>query len=743
MGPPANGAFQPFEHQERVRDYFAAPHSNWRGLLLYHSLGSGKTCTAILAAAASASASAAEPSKVFVLSPAALRPNYEGEMGRCAPPGTVAPTFLAYNGLQRKRLATMRASDFDGAVVVIDEVHNFCARAASPGTVVRGLYELLMRAQDARFLLLSGTPIVNRPREIAFAANLARGLMRRYEIALTSGTGSIDAAEAATLLKRDARVADVAVHGGGKLSIAFGPPTIEDARPEAQALLDARDALADAGAKTTTPRAVDAEALPTDPEEFDRLFLHEGSEDTTAQGHGLFMRRVAGLISHVQADDRARYPRFEGLEVVRLPMGREQTRRYVVVRNQEIRKERLAARASARGTSGRNNDGLFKGVSQVYRAYSRAACDFAFPPSIERPYASQLRRAELAAEADLEDDDVKGPKAEQKKKSSEESYEAASRRIDLAYAEALGKAMNALRKASTVALKRGPALAALSCKFEALIPRLAKAAGPTLVYSQFRTVEGLGALAIALQANGWAQWTASGPPAGQKTPTFAIYTSKVSTAHTDDPDDAAAMLAAFNAPQNQRGKTIRALLVTQSGAEGISLKCVREVHLLEPYWNDVRMQQVIGRAVRADSHVALPAKDRTVRAYLYLATLPKSVYDVEPALRRHDGSQTTDEYVHDLATTKARVIGEFLGMLRSAAIDCTNKGADASHSASQSACYVPPKALTFEPNIKRDASRRVAQVVVKGKKKYVILDGDVNTLYDYAAYKERGEAVVI
>ena len=37
-------------------------------------------------------------------------------------------------------------------------------------------------------------------------------------------------------------------------------------------------------------------------------------------------------------------------------------------------------------------------------------------------------------------------------------------------------------------------------------------------------------------------------------------------------------------------------MITQSGSEGISLKNVRQVHLLEPYWNMIRMDQVIGRA---------------------------------------------------------------------------------------------------------------------------------------------------
>ena len=47
---------------------------------------------------------------------------------------------------------------------------------------------------------------------------------------------------------------------------------------------------------------------------------------------------------------------------------------------------------------------------------------------------------------------------------------------------------------------------------------------------------------------------------------------------------------------NLYGEIIKVLMITASGAEGISLRNVRYVHITEPYWHPVRMQQVIGRA---------------------------------------------------------------------------------------------------------------------------------------------------
>ena len=46
------------------------------------------------------------------------------------------------------------------------------------------------------------------------------------------------------------------------------------------------------------------------------------------------------------------------------------------------------------------------------------------------------------------------------------------------------------------------------------------------------------------------------------------------------------------AKQNLHGEIARVFMITQSGAEGISLANVRQVHIMEAYWNYVRLDQV-------------------------------------------------------------------------------------------------------------------------------------------------------
>ena len=69
---------------------------------------------------------------------------------------------------------------------------------------------------------------------------------------------------------------------------------------------------------------------------------------------------------------------------------------------------------------------------------------------------------------------------------------------------------------------------------------------------------------------------------------------------------------------NVMGEVIKVLMISSSGAEGINLKNVRYVHITEPYWHPVRVEQVIGRARRICSHEALPEDLRTIEVFYYL-----------------------------------------------------------------------------------------------------------------------------
>ena len=69
-----------FAYQQFVRDYIQRP-SPYRGVLVYHGLGSGKTCSSIGVAE-----SLLNDKKIFVLLPASLQENFRQELRTCGNP---------------------------------------------------------------------------------------------------------------------------------------------------------------------------------------------------------------------------------------------------------------------------------------------------------------------------------------------------------------------------------------------------------------------------------------------------------------------------------------------------------------------------------------------------------------------------------------------------------------------------------------------------------------------------------
>ena len=88
------------------------------------------------------------------------------------------------------------------------------------------------------------------------------------------------------------------------------------------------------------------------------------------------------------------------------------------------------------------------------------------------------------------------------------------------------------------------------------------------------------------------------------------------------------------------------LLINKSGSVGLDLKGTRGVILLEPYWNEARINQVIGRAIRTNSHNHLSENEQRVDIYTFLLTRP-------------DGVETADEFIKRIAEEKQKPIEEF------------------------------------------------------------------------------------
>ena len=79
-GRAKGAAFELMMHQAVVRDYLNL-FTPYRGLLLYHGLGSGKTCTSIAIAEGMKS-----EREIVLMTPASLNPNFFSELRKCGDP---------------------------------------------------------------------------------------------------------------------------------------------------------------------------------------------------------------------------------------------------------------------------------------------------------------------------------------------------------------------------------------------------------------------------------------------------------------------------------------------------------------------------------------------------------------------------------------------------------------------------------------------------------------------------------
>jgi hypothetical protein len=110
---------------------------------------------------------------------------------------------------------------------------------------------------------------------------------------------------------------------------------------------------------------------------------------------------------------------------------------------------------------------------------------------------------------------------------------------------------------------------------------------------------------------------------------------------------------------NVDGRNVRVILISKAASEGLDFKCIRQVHILDPWYNMNRIEQIIGRGVRNQSHCRLDDfKERNVEIYLHATTLSNKTVEC------------ADLYVYRYAEKKAVAIGEINRIMKTVAVDC-------------------------------------------------------------------------
>lgn len=721
---------QLFPYQTLVRDYLLA-ETPYRGLLLYHGLGSGKTCSSIAVAE-----SLLSTKKIFVLLPASLRENYLGEIRKCGDPIYMfnqhwirrdmtpeykeeakrlglsdafvadnpfffvnqkdAPpnyeelsrseqkviqsqiqdllssrfTFISVNGLNKNNIEDhTKPNQYDDSVVVIDEAHNFISMVVNESDIKMRLYNSIYQAKRCKVVALSGTPIINSPHEVAVLMNLLRGPIERIVIPFKS----------------------VPIWDEPKITSAI------------RAFSDVDTIEFNAAKKTI--------AVTRNPPQFDTVYGANNERIAVKYNkNATYIPVPLDWVASIQSNLES------GVGGGTVDMER------IVVEEFECLPSKFEEFADL-FLDGLNvkNPLMFQRRIQGLVSYFKGADERMLPRRTDTETTLEeiaMSSEQLTRYLDARMDEIKQDSKRGRSSLGDDlsSFRAVSRlvcnyfvplEIRNAQLDADGKpdkvaALQALvAKSKTYLSKKG--LEIYSPKMLRMLTNIEGSADHNqFIYSNYTSLEGIGILTAILDENGFQPYKivkeAGGwvedPEMDANKPAYALYTGDTE-AHREMyrqifneryGDTFPASLK--ESVQSKPKKKLRILLASSTGAEGITLHNVRHVHVMEPHWTPTRIEQVIGRANRICSHASLDMKDRTYRVSIYVSTISDAhrnansgfpnivaVRGNDTSTQRYKGESkqvflSTDEYLYEASYEKQLVSQRIATLLKQSAVDC-------------------------------------------------------------------------
>lgn len=816
--------------QRLVRDYLTI-ETPYRGLLLFHGLGSGKTFASIGIAE-----SLMSNKKVFILTPASLRENYIKEIRKLGDPIYVEDShwvekkanteeerekafklgipesfineegryfitvpnmpanfdkspdlqpiirkqieniinsrfnFINYNGISSVNIDKVLPEEhmFDNSVVVIDEAHNLISGVVNDREIKKRLYDMIYNAVDTKVVCLTGTPVVNRPQEIAFLMNLLRGPIKQLAVPTKSAVTWDESMM--TAFFRSVKDVDTVEYNSVKrvFYLTRNPPHFESVyneKGERIAVKYNKDFPFEPDMKKWVSSwkkefmekfggveldseekmvEVNLECLPTVYEDFYKTFI-----DNLKIKNALLMgKRIQGLVSYYKGADEKLLPKRldEDKTLVKIEMSETQFNRYLTVRSEEIKSE----------TNKRRKGGLNDEMGS-YRMISRMACNYAIP--------SEFRPSKWDKNEDEGDEDI----------------------------DILKKLLEDPEKYfSKKGLKQfSPKMLRILEDIEANIGEKDKWKNQ-FVYSQYLTVEGIGIFSEVLKLHGFQEYKLlkeggvwkEDPSMDADKPAFGTFTGGKSGIDKERRElvrqifsrDYSDQFPELLKKEVEKKKRLCIFMASSAGAEGIDLKEVRNVYIMEPYWTPGRIEQVIGRAIRMYSHFKLPEDQQNVTVKLYMTVFSKDqsivaeganivmVRRADMVLKMYEGDEprevfmSTDEFLYEVAYEKGRIIKSINTVLKQSAIDCeihrnlhtknepTIQCMRFDSTVSSEDLAYRPKYLTDEKDalytknlVKK--GRSLQRISVKGI--FMIMDTVTRQLFDNAAFEDNNRLIEI
>ena len=650
---------------------------------------------------------------------------------------------------------------FDDSVVVIDEAHNLISRIVNkikkekaipenkrgekehlPTNLATKLYEFLLSARNARIILLSGTPVINYPNEFGILFNILRGYIKTWKIKINveeskqkNKTVKIDKNALQEMLlgvksmdyldySPSSNILTITRNPFGfsnKIKVESGYQGVANTKKseKGETLIDTEYlsdddferriiSVLDRNGISVIPQGIDIKNKKALPDTFD-LFEAQYIDSITKKIKNIdaLKRRIVGLSSYFRSAQENLLPRYNktlsvDYHIVRIPMSNFQFSIYEAARHEERKSEKKKPKQTV--------GEMYEESSSTYRIFSRLYCNFVMP---ERPIPQRSNKKELLPEEGEAEEGtltniLKEARREETKQDvvDEQEGEVEGDQIlemigGIDYKDRLNRALKHIEEHSNDFLTP-EALQTYSPKFLHVLENIQdpENQGLHLVYSQFRTMEGIGIFSLTLDKNGFTQfkikknssgiWSIDIDEVNKGKPTYALYTGTetseekemlrhIYNGEWDQIPESISIELKRIAKNNNMGEVIKVFMITSSGSEGINLRNTRFVHIMEPYWHPVRTEQVIGRARRICSHKSLPKALQTVEVFVYLMIFTPEQLKSDDAieLKRKDLSKalphvpmTSDQYLYEISEIKANLTAQLTDAVKETAFDC-------------------------------------------------------------------------
>jgi superfamily II DNA or RNA helicase len=403
--------------------------------------------------------------------------------------------------------------------------------------------------------------------------------------------------------------------------------------------------------------------------EFEQLFISSSNfKRLDVNKKNLFQRRIMGLTSYYLGATPDKFAKKK-LNFVEVPMEEYQEEIYEYYENIENRKNLVSSRFKK---------GKIKNNLSTYATYTRQSCNFVFPfinktiNGETRPRPGDFRIKDIDA-VTLDEGKEQEKKLKLLKKDENKKYKDATNNFIL---ELVNYFKDILRKDKSKKYtlnddikkyfgkykedyneflkdktKSNLLKEFLKCspKIVMIIFKILGSPGPVLFYSNYVEMEGIHIFKIYLNFFGFSNIIDKKD--SKDGFIFMEYHGGIDSKVRE------ANKLIFNSSENKTGKKIKIILISPAGAEGITTRNVRQVHILEPYWNEVRIEQVIGRAIRQCNHVDLPMNEREVEVYRY-------------KMVRNNNKETSDQLLERISRRKNNLLLSFYEAIKEVAIDC-------------------------------------------------------------------------